>query len=114
MEIVHESCAGLDVHAKTVVACVIVRGQRQVRTFSTMTDDLLELADWLVECGCAKAAIESTGVYWKPVFNILEAFLEVILVNAHDVKAVPGRKTDVRDCRAPTGWVGRLAASWSA
>ena len=98
MQIVYDSCAGLDVHAKTVVACLIVRGGKEVRTFSTMTDDLLQLADWLVENQCAQVAIESTGVYWKPVFNILEAVVEVILVNAHDVKAVPGRKTDVRDC----------------
>jgi transposase len=98
MQIVYDSCAGMDVHAKTVVVCVIVRGQKEVRTFSTMTDDLLQLADWLVEKKCAQVAIESTGVYWKPVFNILEAVVDVILVNAHDVKAVPGRKTDVRDC----------------
>lgn len=98
MQIVYDSCAGLDVHAKTVVVCVIVRGHKEVRTFSTMTDDLLQLADWLVEKGCGQVAIESTGVYWKPVFNLLEAVVEVILVNARDVKAVPGRKTDVRDC----------------
>lgn len=98
MQIVYESCAGLDVHAKTVVACLIVRGHKEVRTFSTMTDDLLQLADWLGQQGCTQVAIESTGVYWKPVFNILEAVLEVILVNARDVKALPGRKTDVRDC----------------
>jgi transposase len=98
MEILHPCCCGLDVHAKTVVACLIKQGQRQTRTFSTMTDDLLELSDWLRAEGCTHAAIESTGVYWKPVFNILEAAVKVILVNARDVKAVPGRKTDVRDC----------------
>jgi transposase len=89
----------LDVHAKTVVACLIKHGKRQTQTFSTMTDDLLRLSDWLTSEGCTHVAIESTGVYWKPVFNILEAVLSVILVNARDVKAVPGRKTDVRDCQ---------------
>ena len=85
-------------HAKTVVACLIKQGRRQTRTFSTMTDDLLRLSDWLTSEGCTHVAIESTGVYWKPVFNILEAVLTVILVNARDAKAMPGRKTDVRDC----------------
>ena len=98
MEIIHQCCSGLDVHAKTVVACLINHGQKQTRTFSTMTDDLLRLSDWLVSAGCTHVAIESTGVYWKPVFNILEGVVEVILVNAQHVKAVPGRKTDVRDC----------------
>ena len=97
MQIIHECCSGLDVHAKTVVACLIKRGKKQTRTFSTMTDDLLRLSDWLVEEGCTHVAIESTGVYWKAVFNILEGVLEVILVNAQHVKAVPGRKTDVKD-----------------
>ncbi len=97
MQIIHECCSGLDVHAKTVVACLIRRGKKQTRTFSTMTDDLLRLSDWLVEEGCTHVAIESTGVYWKAVFNILEGVLEVILVNAQHVKAVPGRKTDVKD-----------------
>src|SRR5438093_6967041 len=98
MEIMYECCCGLDVHAKTVVACLIKQDQKERRTFSTMTDDLLVLSDWLVSEGCTQVAIESTGVYWKPVFNILEGVLEVVLVNARHVKAVPGRKTDVRDC----------------
>jgi len=98
MEILYRSCCGFDVHAKTVVVCLIKDGQKSVRTFSTMTDDLLRLSDWLVGEGCTHVAIESTGVYWKPVFNILEGVMEVILVNARHVKAVPGRKTDVRDC----------------
>jgi len=85
------------VHAKSVVACLIKRGHKQIRTFSTMTEDLLALADWLWQAGCTHVAIESTGVYWKPVFNILEGVLRVILVNARHIKAVPGRKTDVRD-----------------
>lgn len=98
MEVVHECCCGLDVHAKTVVACLSKQGRKEIRTFSTMTDELLQLADWLVQAGCTHVAIESTGVYWKPVFNILEGVLSVILVNARHIKAVPGRKTDVRDC----------------
>jgi transposase len=73
-------------------------GQKSVRTFSTMTDDLLGLLDWLTAESCTHVAIESTGVYWKPVFNILEGEMAVILVNARHVKAVPGRKTDVKDC----------------
>src|SRR6266849_7975455 len=98
MEIIHRCCCGIDIHAKTVVACLIKNGKKQIRTYSTMTDDLLALSDWLVSEGCEQVAIESTGVYWKPVFNILEGVLEVVLVNARHVKAVPGRKTDVRDC----------------
>src|SRR5215207_6549931 len=98
MQVIYPCCCGIDVHAKTVVACLIKQGRRQTRTFSTMTDDLLRLSDWLTGESCTHVAIESTGVYWKPVFNILEAALTVILVNARDAKAVPGRKTDVRDC----------------
>jgi transposase len=98
MEIIYSYCCGLDVHAKTIVACLIKQGKKEVRTFSTMTDDLLRLLDWLVNEGCSHAAIESTGVYWKPVFNILEESIEVLLVNARHYKAIPGRKTDVKDC----------------
>ena len=79
MEIIHSCCCGLDVHAKTVVACLIKQGKKEVRTFSTMTDELLQLSDWLMNAGCTVVAIESTGVYWKPVFNILEGMIEVIL-----------------------------------
>ncbi len=98
MEVLYECCGGLDVHAKTVVACLIKQGKKQIRTFSTMTDELLQLADWLSSAGCTQVAIESTGVYWKPVVNVLEGVLTVILVNARHIKAVPGRKTDGRDC----------------
>jgi transposase len=98
MEVLHECCCGLDVHAKTVVACLSKKGRKEIRTFSTMTDELLKLADWLTSTGCTHVALESTGVYWKPVFNILEGVLTVLLVNARHIKAVPGRKTDVRDC----------------
>lgn len=98
MEVIHECCCGLDVHAATVVACVIRKGRKQIRTYGTMTEQLLELRGWLEREGCTHAAIEATGVYWKPVFNVLEDAVEVMLVNARHVKAVKGRKTDVRDC----------------
>jgi transposase len=103
MEVVNERCCGLDIHKQTVVACVIVPGSgrqphKQIRTFGTMTDDLLELADWLAECQVTHVAMESTGVYWKPIWNLLEDQVELLLVNAHHVKQVPGRKTDVKDC----------------
>lgn len=97
MDVLYECCCGLDVHAKTVVACLIKRGKKEVCTFSTMTDDLLRLLDWLRQAGCTQVAIESTGVYWKPVFNILEGTLEVMLVNARDAKGYKARKTDVID-----------------
>lgn len=76
----------------------MTKGRKEIRTFATMTDELLQLGDWLSSVNCTHVAIESTGVYWKPVFNILEGLLTVILVNARHIKAVPGRKTDVRDC----------------
>jgi transposase len=102
MEVVHTQCAGLDVHKKTVVAAIMVPdGQggvyKETRTFGTMTADLLALSDWLSGHGVTHAALESTGEYWKPVFNILESNFEVLLVNAQHVKAVPGRKTDIND-----------------
>lgn len=99
MEILYSCCCGLDFHARTVAACLIKHGKKQLRTFSTLTDDLLRLSGWLITEGCTHVAIGSTGVYWKPVFNILEGSVEVVLVNAHHIKAVPARKTDVRDCQ---------------
>lgn len=104
MEILYSCCCGIDVHAKTVVATLIKESEKQTRTFSTMTDDLLRMADWLLSNGCTHIAIESTGVYWRAVFNILEGLLEVILVNARHIKAVPGRKTDVKDSE----WLAEL------
>jgi transposase len=101
MQIVHPRCCGLDVHKKDVKACVLLTHPdgttSQVRTFSTMTDGLLALADWLRALNVQHVAMESTGVYWRPVFNLLEDDCTVILVNAQHVKAVPGRKTDVKD-----------------
>lgn len=109
MEVLHPCCAGLDVHQKTVVACVRRvtgggRARQEVRTFGTTTPELLELADWLVAAGVTHAAMESTGVYWKPVFNLLEGRLTLLLVNAQHLKQVPGRKTDVKDC----SWIAQL------
>jgi transposase len=109
MDILHDRCAGLDLHKKTVVACVRSLGpdgrvEEQVRTFATTTADLLELADWLAAAGVRHVAMESTGVYWKPVWNLLEARFELMLVNAHHIKKVPGRKTDVKDAQ----WIARL------
>jgi len=103
MDVVNERCCGLDVHKQTVVACITVPGNgrqphKEVRTFGTMTADLLELADWLGACEVTHVAMESTGVYWKPIWNLLEGQVELLLVNAHHVKQVPGRKTDVKDC----------------
>jgi transposase len=103
MEVVYERCCGLDIHKRTVVACLAItegngRVQKQVRSFGTMTDELLALADWLSEQGVSHVAMESTGVYWKPVWNLLEDRFTLLLVNAQHIKAVPGRKTDVRDC----------------
>jgi transposase len=102
MQVVHERCCGLDVHRKTVVACVLVsRGdggvQRHHRTFSTMTADLLALGEWLSALGVEQVAMESTGVYWRPVYNLLEDGRTITLVNAQHIKTVPGRKTDVKD-----------------
>jgi transposase len=98
MKVVHEICCGIDVHAKMLVACLILaNGEKKTRTFSTMTADLLQLRDWLVAAQCTHVAIESTGVYWKPVFNILEDALTVILINPEHARALRGRKTDVKD-----------------
>lgn len=97
MEILYACCCGIDVHAKMLVACLIKEGKKETRTFSTMTDDLLRLLDWLTAEDCTQVAIESTGVYWRPVFNILEGSLDVMLVNARDAKGFKARKTDVID-----------------
>src|SRR5262245_44357702 len=109
MDVVHARCCGLDVHKRTVVACLLTSASgrepsKEVRTFGAMTDDLLRLADWLTSVGCTHVAMEATGVYWKPVYNLLEGCLEVLVVNARHIKAVPGRKTDVKDCE----WIAEL------
>jgi len=98
MDIMVERGAGLDVHQETVVATIDGQGIRKAtQTFGTFTGELERLRDWLKANGITHVAMESTGIYWKPVFNILEADFEVILVNAQHIKHVPGRKTDVTD-----------------
>lgn len=105
MDVVYERCAGLDIHRDTVVASVIVPSSRELRTFGTVTDELLALADWLLGLGVTHVAMESTGVYWKPIYNLLEGSdLELLVVNARHIKAVPGRKTDVKDAE----WIADL------
>src|SRR5215470_14336934 len=109
MHVVNPNCAGIDVHKKNVKVSLVTRdgaGQRheKVRTFATVTRQLLALRDWLQEHNCQVVAMESTGVYWKPLFNLLEGDLEVRLVNPAHIKQVPGRKTDVKDCQ----WIAEL------
>ena len=103
MDVIYARCCGLDVHKRVVVACLISPDAdgaptKEIRTFTTMTDDLLALSAWLTAAGCTHVAMESTGVYWKPVYNLLEGGFALLLVNARHVKAVPGRKTDAKDC----------------
>ena len=104
MEVINPRCCGLDVHKKTVVACVITPQKKETRTFSTMTRNLLELKDWLSECSVTHVAMESTGVFWKPIYNLLEDDFTVMVINAQHIKAVPGRKTDVKDAE----WIADL------
>ena len=110
MEAIVERCAGLDVHQATVVACVLIgeaghKPRKEIRTFPTMTRDLEALRDWLQELGVTQVGMESTGVYWKPVHAILEGHFELIVANAHHIRNVPGRKTDVKDAE----WTADLA-----
>jgi transposase len=115
MDLVFERCAGLDVHKRTVVACLLTPEMKEVRTFGTVTTELLKLADWLEAQGVADVAMESTGVYWQPVHNVLEdRGLRPIVVNAQHIKAVPGRKTDVKDAEwiAQCMQVGLLRGSY--
>lgn len=110
MEVVHEVCAGLDLHKRSVMACVLksagARGRTDanVKQFGTSTGDILEMADWLKAQGVQHVAMESTGVYWKPVWNLLESHFELLLCNAKHIKQVPGRKTDVKDSQ----WIAQL------
>src|SRR5438445_936623 len=98
MQVVHERCAGLDVHKRTVVVCVLVPEGREVRTFGSMTRELMEMVDWLLGKRVTHVAMESSGVYWRPLFNLLEGRgVELLVANAAHVKHVPGRKTDVKD-----------------
>ena len=110
MKVLHRSCAGLDVHQQTVVACIrVARGSRvrqEVRTFETTTKGLLLLADWLTESEVTHVGMESTGVYWKPVWHVLESSFELVLANATQTRNMPGRKSDVNDAM----WIADLLA----
>jgi transposase len=112
MQILHSCCCGLDVHKRFVVACLIRTGEdgkssKTLQRFGTMTPDLLGLIDWLQEAGCTHVALESTGVYWKPIFNLMEGLFQIVLVNAQHMKAVPGRKTDTKDAE----WIAERYAT---
>lgn len=105
MEVLIERCCGLDVHKKSITACIITPNEKEIRTFATMTRNLVELVDWVKQNQCSHVAMESTGDYWKPIYNLLELEdLQPIVVNAQHIKAVPGRKTDVKDAE----WIARL------
>lgn len=105
MEIVHQHCCGLDVHKKSITACFITSQGKEVKTYSTMTDSLLELVDDICDNKCTGVAMESTSVFWKPIYNLLEGLeIETMVVNARHIKAVPGRKTDVKDAE----WIAEL------
>jgi transposase len=110
MEVIHARCAGLDVHKQTVVACFRMqqgqRVQREVRRFATTTRALLQLADWLRETGCTHVAMEATGVYWKPVWHMLDGEFELVLANPAHIRNVPGRKSDLHDAH----WIADLLA----
>lgn len=105
MDVLHTHCCGLDVHKKNVVACALTPEGKEIRTFSTMTEDLIALGDWLKAKGCTHVAMESTASYWKPIYNLLELEgFDVMVVNAKHIKNVPGRKTDVKDAE----WIAGL------
>jgi transposase len=111
MEVMHKCCAGLDVHKNVIVACVRLtlgrKVERECRTFDTTTTGLLALLSWLSASGCTHVAMEATGVYWKPVWNILsDGTFELIVANAAHIKNVPGRKTDMNDAM----WIADLVA----
>jgi hypothetical protein len=111
MQIIYERCAGLDVHKRSVVACLLFleNGQphKERQTFSTMTPDVLRLRDWLKDHECTCVAMASTGVFWKPIDNLLEEHFQVLVVNAQHSKAGPGRKTDIKDAE----WIAALRAA---
>ena len=103
MDVLYGRCCGLDMHKQTIVACLLTAGptgerQKAIRSFGTMTAASEALGDWLREAGCTHVALESTGGYWKPIDHLLEDRFTLVLVNPHHTKALPGRKTDVRDC----------------
>jgi transposase len=109
MQVVYQRCCGLDIHKKLIVACLLLMSSQGVqkkesRTFSTTLADLYRLRDWLVANACQMVAMESTGVYWKPIWNVLEEGLALMLVNAQHMKGVPGRKTAMKDAE----WIAEL------
>lgn len=105
MEKVYDKCCGVDVHKKLIVACLLSGKGSEVREFGTTTDELLKLSDWLLLAGCEMVAMESTASYWKPLYNVLEySGLKAMVVNAQHMRAVPGRKTDVKDAE----WIAEL------
>jgi len=104
MEVIYSRCAALDVHKKSVVAHAITPRHRETRTFGTVTKDLLELKKWLLDLKVTHVAMESAGVYWKPIYNLLEDSFTLVLANARYIKAVPGHKTDVKDAE----WIADL------
>jgi len=104
-EMVHERCCGLDVHKDTIVACLLTPQGKTIRTFGTTTGCLRQLVTWLQEAGCTQVAMESTGVYWKPIYNLLEqTAMTVVVANPQKIKVIPGRKTDVKDAE----WLATL------
>ena len=110
MDLLYTRCAGLDVHPRSVSACarIVIEGRvsHEVRTFGTSTRELREMADWLASLGCTHVAMESTGVYWKPVWHVLEGRFELVLANAMYIRNIPGRKSDVKDAV----WIADLLA----
>ncbi len=109
MQVIYPCCCGLDIHKKFVVACLLTSSadggvHKDLCTFSTMTDDPLAMLDWLTTVGCTHIAMESTSAYWRPVYNLLEGQFVVLVANAYHIKAVPGRKTDVKDAE----WIADL------
>lgn len=110
MEVLHPRCAGLDVHKDTVVACARLahesRVERHTETFATTTRGLMALSEWLTGHQVTPVALEATGVYWKPVWHLLDGHFDLTLANPHHIRTVPGRKTDVRDAQ----WIADLHA----
>lgn len=105
MEVVYRCCCGIDVHKKVIVACLVNGGEQELREFGTTTSEIKSLANWLTESGCEMVAMESTGVFWKPLYNLFELMeLDAMIVNAAHMKALPGRKTDVKDAE----WIADL------
>jgi transposase len=119
LSVIHEVCCGLDIHKESISACMIFSDEQgnmrtEYQEFDAFTDELIRLRAWLLDCECPIVAMESTGIYWRPVHNILEGYVEVILVNARHVKNVPGRKTDMSDSQWLAGLlrVGLLKGSF--